>query len=163
MATAYQNLSACDNSTVPHCPSLRIAIVCAEWNRDITGNLLDGACQTLKKHGVKEENIFVEQVPGTFELTFGAQRMAAHYRPDAVIVLGCVIRGETPHFDYICQGVTGGTTRLNTMLDIPVIFGVLTTNSKQQAIDRSGGKYGNKGDEAAVTAIKMAAFAARMK
>lgn len=163
MATAYQNLSACDNNTVPYSPQLRVAVVCAEWNADITGQLLKGACDTLEKHGVKPENIFVEYVPGTYELTFGAQRTAAHYRPDAVIVLGCVIHGDTPHFDYVCQGVTEGTTRLNATLDIPVIFGVLTTNNKQQALDRAGGKYGNKGDEAAVTAIKMAAFAARMK
>lgn len=163
MATAYQNLSSCNNNTVPDAPHLRVAIVCAEWNADITGALLEGACHTLQKHGVKPENIFVEHVPGTYELTFGAQRTAAHYRPDAVIVLGCVIQGETPHFDYVCQGVTEGTTRLNATLDIPVIFGVLTTGNKQQALDRAGGKYGNKGDEAAVTAIKMAAFAARMK
>ena len=163
MATAYQNLSSCDNNTVPHSPLLRVAIVCAEWNADITDKLLEGACNTLEKHGVKPENIFVEYVPGTYELTFGAQRMAAHYRPDAVIVLGCVIQGDTPHFDYVCQGVTAGTTHLNVTLETPVIFGVLTTNDKQQALDRAGGKYGNKGDEAAVTAIKMAAFAARMK
>ena len=163
MATAYQNLSSCDNNTVPHSPLLRVAIVCAEWNADITDKLLEGACNTLEKHGVKPENIFVEYVPGTYELTFGAQRMAAHYRPDAVIVLGCVIPGDTPHFDYVCQGVTAGTTHLNATLETPVIFGVLTTNDKQQALDRAGGKYGNKGDEAAVTAIKMAAFAARMK
>ena len=163
MATAYQNLSSCDNNTVPHSPLLRVAIVCAEWNADITDKLLEGACNTLEKHGVKPENIFVEYVPGTYELTFGAQRMAAHYRPDAVIVLGCVIQGDTPHFDYVRQGVTAGTTHLNATLETPVIFGVLTTNDKQQALDRAGGKYGNKGDEAAVTAIKMAAFAARMK
>ena len=163
MATAYQNLSSCDNNTVPHSPLLRVAIVCAEWNADITGKLLEGACNTLEKHGVKPDNIFVEYVPGTYELTFGAQRMAAHYRPDAVIVLGCVIQGDTPHFDYVSQGVTEGTTHLNAILETPVIFGVLTTNDKQQALDRAGGKYGNKGDEAAVTAIKMAAFAARMK
>ncbi len=163
MATAYQNLSFYDSGTGLHSPLLRIAIVCAEWNADITEKLLEGVCNTLERHGVKDDNIFVEHVPGTFELTFGAQRMAMHYRPDAVIVLGCVIQGDTPHFDYVCEGVTEGITRLNATLDIPVIFGVLTTNNKQQALDRAGGKYGNKGDEAAVTAIKMAAFAARMK
>lgn len=163
MATAYHNLSSCDGDSVPHSPLLRIAIVCAEWNADITGKLLEGARNTLERHGVKDDNIFIEHVPGTFELTFGAQRMAMHYRPDAVIVLGCVIQGDTPHFNYVCEGVTEGITRLNATLDVPVIFGVLTTNDKQQAIDRAGGKYGNKGDEAAVTAIKMAAFAARMK
>ena len=103
MATAYQNLSSCDNNTVPHSPLLRVAIVCAEWNADITDKLLEGACNTLEKHGVKPENIFVEYVPGTYELTFGAQRMAAHYRPDAVIVLGSVIQGDTPHFDYLSR------------------------------------------------------------
>lgn len=163
MATAYQNLSDYDHDSVPHSPLLRVAVVCAEWNADITGRLLEGACNTLERHGVKADNIFVEYVPGTFELTFGAQRMAAHYRPDAVIVLGCVIQGDTPHFDYVCEGVTEGITRLNATLDVPVIFGVLTTNDKQQALDRAGGRLGNKGDEAAVTAIKMAAFAARMK
>lgn len=163
MATAYQNLSSYDPNTVPHSPLLRVAIVCAEWNVSITESLLRGACDTLERHGVKADNIFVEHVPGTFELTFGAQRMAAHYRPDAIIVLGCVVKGDTPHFDYVCEGVTEGITRLNTILDIPVIFGVLTTDNMQQATDRAGGIHGNKGDEAAVTAIKMAAFNARMK
>ena len=143
MATAYQNLSSYDPATVPDASNMRVAIVCAEWNANITENLLEGACNTLEKHGVKSDNIFVGRVPGTFELTFGAQRMASFY--------------------YVCQGVTSGITHLNEVLDIPVIFGVLTTGNMQQAIDRSGGKYGNKGDEAAITAIKMHAFACRLK
>lgn len=163
MATAYQNLSSYDSATVPDASNMRVAIVCAEWNANITEKLLEGACNTLEKHGVKSDSIFVGRVPGTFELTFGAQRMASFYHPDAVIVLGCVVQGDTPHFDYVCQGVTSGITHLNEVLDIPVIFGVLTTGNMQQAIDRSGGKYGNKGDEAAITAIKMHAFACRLK
>jgi 6,7-dimethyl-8-ribityllumazine synthase len=120
--------------------------------------LLDGAVSTLKKHGTEERNIVVKHVPGSFELTLGAQFLAEYDDLDAVICLGCVIQGETPHFSYICQGVTQGITQLNMEYNIPFIFGVLTTNNQQQAIDRAGGKHGNKGDEAAVTAIKMAAL-----
>jgi len=156
MATAYQNLSKYDFSSVPDGSDLSIGIVIAEWNRVITEKLLEGACNTLEKHGVKAENIFIKRVPGSFELTYGARRMAETGEVNAVIILGCVIKGETPHFDYICSGVTQGITELNLMCDIPFIFGLLTTNDMQQAEDRAGGKYGNKGDEAAVTALKMA-------
>lgn len=163
MATVYQNLSSYDPASVPDASDMRVAIVVAEWNRDITEKLLEGACNTLEKHGVKAENIIVGRVPGTFELTFGAQQMAESLEPDAVIAIGCVVRGDTPHFDYICSGVTQGITRLNTLFGIPFIFGVLTTDNMQQAEDRAGGKYGNKGDEAAVTAIKMHAFSCKLK
>jgi 6,7-dimethyl-8-ribityllumazine synthase len=156
MATAYQNLSKYDFNSVPDGSDLSIGIVIAEWNRDITEKLLEGACNTLERHGVKAENIFIKRVPGSFELTYGARRMAETGEVNAVIILGCVIKGETPHFDYICSGVTQGITELNLMCDIPFIFGLLTTNDMQQAEDRAGGKYGNKGDEAAVTALKMA-------
>jgi len=156
MATAYQNLSKYDFNSVPDGSDLSIGIVIAEWNRVITEKLLEGACNTLEKHGVKAENIFIKRVPGSFELTYGARRMAETGEVNAVIILGCVIKGETPHFDYICAGVTQGITELNLMCDIPFIFGLLTTNDMQQAEDRAGGKYGNKGDEAAVTALKMA-------
>lgn len=133
-------------------------IVVAEWNHDITGALLDGAVKTLEKHGTIPENIHVKTVPGSFELVYGAQQMCKNDGFDAIIILGSVIRGETPHFDYICQGVTQGIAYLNAVQNIPVIYGLLTTNDHQQAADRAGGRLGNKGDECAVTAIKMAKF-----
>ncbi|MDR1938285.1 MAG: 6,7-dimethyl-8-ribityllumazine synthase [Tannerellaceae bacterium] len=159
MATAYQNLSDYDPDSVGDASNVRIGIVVSEWNENITGKLLDGAYHTLQKHGVKAENILVRRVPGSFELTFGAKKMAENKALDAIIVLGCVIRGDTPHFDYVCSGVTQGITQLNLMYDIPFIFGLLTTDTLQQAEVRSGGNYGNKGDEAAITAIKMIQFA----
>ena len=135
-----------------------IGIVVSEWNSEITGALLDGAVSTLEKHGALPENIHVKTVPGSYELVYGAHQMVLNGGYDAVIILGCVIRGETPHFDYICQGVTNGIATLNSKSEIPIIFGLLTTNDLQQAKDRSGGKLGNKGDECAVVAIKMAKF-----
>ena len=153
---ATTNLSVYDPGSIPDAGMMKIGIVVSDWNNDITKALLDGAKRTLKKQGVKERNIPVRHVPGTFELTFGARFMAENDDPDAIICLGCVIQGETPHFTFICQGVTQGITQLNLDYDIPFIFGILTTNTRQQALDRAGGKYGNKGDEAAVTAIKMA-------
>jgi len=137
---------------------MKFAIAVAEWNYEITGALLKGAVDSLKKHGVWEKNISIKHVPGTFELTFAASAMMNYEEVDAIIVLGCVIQGETRHFDFICNGVTNGITQLNNMAEIPVIFGVLTTEDQQQAIDRAGGKHGNKGDEAAITAIKMVAM-----
>jgi len=134
---------------------MKIGIVVSEWNEGVTSALLEGAMNTLQKHGVKQENIFVRTVPGSFELSYGARIVAEQHTPQAVICLGCVIQGETPHFDYICQGITFGITELNLDYDIPFIFGVLTTLNLQQAEDRSGGKHGNKGDEAAITALKM--------
>jgi 6,7-dimethyl-8-ribityllumazine synthase len=153
-----KNLSAYDPDSIPDASRMHFAIVVADWNREITWSLLDGAIRTLKKHGATDKNILVKHVPGSFELTIGAQLVAEHGDVDAVICLGCVIQGETPHFTYICQGVTHGITQLNLEYNIPFIFGVLTTDNKQQAIDRSGGVHGNKGDEAAITAIKMAAY-----
>ncbi len=137
---------------------MRFGVVVAEWNFEVTSALAQGAVQTLEKHGAVEENILVKYVPGTFELTLGAQYFAEMENVDAIILLGCVIQGETRHFDFICQGVTQGTTSLNMKYNKPFIFGVLTTDNQQQALDRSGGKLGNKGDEAAVTAIKMVAL-----
>ena len=148
---------------LPDVSKMRIGIVVSDWNSPITSRLLDGACQTLQKHGVMPENMPVFHVPGSFELTFAAQQIAKYGDVDAVIVLGCVIRGETSHFDYVCKSVTEGVTRLNSTQDIPVIFGVLTTNNKRQANDRSGGKYGNKGEESAFTAIKMIDFICKLK
>ena len=152
-----QNLS--QHSDVPDARGMKIGIVVAEWNSDITFAMKDDAIQTLRKHGVNDSDITIRHVPGSFELTMGAQLMA-NYMPqiNAIICIGCVIRGETPHFDYICQGVTLGLTQVSIKFSIPVIFGVLTTNNLQQALDRAGGKYGNKGVEAAVTAIKMTAL-----
>jgi 6,7-dimethyl-8-ribityllumazine synthase len=157
------NLSLYDTAGVPSADEMRIGIVVSDWNSEITYALLDGALKTLKQHGAKSKNIIVKHVPGSFELTLGAQFMAEYDDLDAVICLGCVIQGETPHFTYICQGVTQGITQLNMEYNIPFIFGVLTTIDLQQAVDRSGGKYGNKGDEAAVTAIKMAALQHEME
>lgn len=158
MATSLHNLSDYDPNKVPDASNMCFGIVVAEWNPEITGALLDGAVKTLEKHGALPENIHVKTVPGSFELIYGAHQMTLNDGYDAIIILGCVIRGETPHFDYICQGVTYGIARLNAKSQIPVIYGLLTTNDLQQAKDRSGGRLGNKGAECAIDAIKMAKF-----
>ena len=155
MATAQKNLSSYNPADVPSGKGKKIAIVVAEWNEEVTGRLNEGAYDTLMKHGVNAEDILIKHVPGTFELTLGAQFLAEFKVLDAIICLGCVIQGETRHFDFICQGVTKGITDLNLKYNIPFIFGVLTTDNQQQALDRAGGKHGNKGDEAAITALKM--------
>ncbi len=160
---ATKNLSEVGTGQIPDASEMRFGIVVADWNNEVTGSLLDGAVKTLKKHGVSKENIVVKHVPGTFELTLGAQFLAEYDDLDGVICLGCVIQGETPHFTYICQGVTHGITQLNLEYNIPFIFGVLTTDNLKQALDRSGGKHGNKGDEAAITAIRMAALQREME
>lgn len=157
------NLSEYDPMSVPDATKMRFGIVVADWNSEITFTLLQGSLSTLKKHGVSDDNIIVRHVPGSFELTAGAKLSAELDKPDAVICLGCIIQGETPHFTFICQGVTHGITDLNLKYDIPFIFGVLTTFNHKQAKDRAGGRLGNKGDEAAVTAIKMAAFRVKSK
>ncbi len=157
------NLSAYDPESVPDASEMRFGIVVSDWNNKITWALLEGAVNRLKQHGTDDENIIVKHVPGSFELTLGAQFLAEYDDLDAVICLGCVIQGETPHFTYICQGVTQGITQLNMEYNIPFIFGVLTTNTDQQAADRAGGIHGNKGDEAAITAIKMAALQREME
>jgi 6,7-dimethyl-8-ribityllumazine synthase len=136
----------------------RFGIVVAEWNEEITGALCDGAIATLRGHGVKKENIVRKNVPGSFELSLGGLWLAEDKSIDAVICLGCVIQGDTPHFDYICQAVAYGITEAGLKTRKPVVFGVLTTLNKQQAIDRAGGKLGNKGEEAAITAIRMLDF-----
>jgi len=152
---ATKDLSLYDINNVPSAENMKFGIVVAEWNFKITSALANGAVETLKRHGAQDDNIIVKYVPGTFELTLGGQFFAEHENVDAVILLGCVIQGETRHFDYICDGVTKGTVDLNLKYNKPFIFGVLTTDNEQQALDRAGGKHGNKGDEAAVTAIKM--------
>ena len=163
MATAYQNLSAYDFDSVPDASDMTIGIVVSEWNTNITEKLLIGAINTLEIHGVNPENIITTRVPGSFELTFGAKRLAESKELNAIIILGCVVKGDTPHFDYVCSGVTQGITELNLMYDIPFIFGLLTTDTMEQSEDRAGGKYGNKGDEAAITAIKMIDFACKLQ
>jgi 6,7-dimethyl-8-ribityllumazine synthase len=155
MSSSNKNLSVFEGTPVPDASPYRFGIVYAEWNSGITLALKDGAFQTLLKNGAKEKNILVKSVPGSFELTLGAQFLAEQGRVDAIICLGCVIQGETRHFDFICDAVANGITNLNIKYNLPVIFGVLTPDTQQQAADRAGGKHGNKGDEAAVTAIKM--------
>lgn len=136
----------------------KFALVVAEWNEEITESLYQGALDGLIQLGVKKANIKRKNVPGTFELTLGALWMAEKKEIDAVICLGCVIQGDTPHFDYICQAVSYGITEVNLKSKKPVIFGVLTTLNKKQALERAGGKLGNKGEEAAVTAVRMLEF-----
>ncbi|MFA9391913.1 MAG: 6,7-dimethyl-8-ribityllumazine synthase [Prolixibacteraceae bacterium] len=160
---ATKNLSEYDLNSVPSAKNMKFGIVVAEWNYPITGALAQGAMNTLIKHGAKESNITVKHVPGSFELTLGGQFFAEYTDVDAIILLGCVIQGETRHFDFICHGVTDGATRLNMTYNLPVIFGVLTTDTEQQALDRAGGRLGNKGDEAAITAIKMVALQTGME
>ena len=158
MATALSNLSDFNPAEVSPGKDYKIALVVAEWNEQITENLFLGAKEALEACGVLEQNIIRSNVPGSFELVFGAKK-ALEQAVDAVIVIGSVIQGETKHFDFVCQGVTQGIVSLNLSSDRPVIFCVLTDNTLQQAIDRSGGQHGNKGVEAAVTALKMIALA----
>jgi len=158
MASSNKNLSTYSDRNMGAINTKKFGIVVAEWNSEITGSLYAGAVDTLLQNGAKKENIIRKSVPGSFELSLGAQWMATKPEIDAVICLGCVIQGETPHFDYICQAVAYGITEVGLKFNKPVIFGVLTTDTQQQALDRAGGKHGNKGDEAAVTAIKMLGF-----
>ena len=153
------DLSKYDANQLPSADVLgrqRYAIIVADWNSEITYAMAQGAFDTLVKHGVEEDNIDVIHVPGTVELTYGAARIMREERVNAVIVIGCVIQGETPHFDYVCQSVTQGVATLNAQGKVPVIFSVLTVLNQQQALDRCGGKLGNKGIEGAYTAIRMA-------
>lgn len=163
MATKFHNLSEYDLNSVPSAQGMRFGIVVSEWNNNITGALLQGAFDTLTKHGASEEDITVMTVPGSFELVFGASQMVKSGKMDAVIAIGCVVRGDTPHFDYICEGTTQGLASLNERFDVPVIYGLLTCNNMEQAQDRAGGTLGNKGDECAVTAIKMVDYYRKIK
>mgnify|MGYP000002544510 FL=1 len=155
MATKNNNLSGYNKESLPDVSGLRFGIVVSQWNKNITDGLYKGAKSTLIDCGILEKNIEKLKVPGSFELIYGAKILAKR-KCDAIICLGSIIQGETKHFDYVCQGVTNGIKDLNISLEIPVIFGVLTDNTMDQAINRSGGKHGNKGVEAAITAIKMA-------
>ena len=158
MSSANKNLSEFRTDELPEIQHKKFAILVSEWNEEVTNALYAGAYETLIKHGAQEKNIIIQTVPGSFELTLGAQKMAQKPEVDAVICLGCVIQGETKHFDFICHAVAQGITDVSIKFNKPVIFGVLTPNTQEQAMDRAGGKHGNKGDEAAITAIKMLAF-----
>jgi 6,7-dimethyl-8-ribityllumazine synthase len=158
MATALQNLSAYDSASFIDISEKRFGLVVAEWNRELTDTLSAGAYETLLKHGAKPENVFRNTVPGSFELTLGAQFLAQHEEVDAVICLGVVIKGDTKHDDYICHAVAQGLTTVGLKYNKPVIFGLVTTNTLEQAWDRAGGQHGNKGVEAAVAAIQMLGF-----
>ncbi|OYX25737.1 MAG: 6,7-dimethyl-8-ribityllumazine synthase [Flavobacteriales bacterium 32-35-8] len=155
MATANKNLSDYDKATIPNAKDFRFGIVVSEWNDTITEGLFQGAYHALIENNVLPENIVTWHVPGSFELIYGSKKMQEQL-VDAVIAIGSVIQGETKHFDFVCEGVAQGIKDLNVLHDTPVIFCVLTDNTMQQAIDRSGGKHGNKGTEAAIAAIKMA-------
>jgi len=156
MATANKNLSNYDKNTIPSAKSFRFGIVVSEWNPAITEGLFTGAETALLDCGALPENIVRWDVPGSFELVYGAKKIIETENLDAVIVIGCVIKGETMHFEFVCEGVTQGIKDLNVQTDVPVIFCLLTDNNEQQSIDRSGGVHGNKGTEAAIAAIKMA-------
>ena len=155
MATENNNLSEYDKASIPSAKDFRFGIVVSEWNDNITEGLYKGAYETLIAHDVNPENIIRWNVPGSYELIYGSKKMQEQ-KVDAVIAIGSVIQGETKHFDFVCEGVAQGIKDLNIIHDTPVIFCVLTDNNLQQAIERSGGKHGNKGTEAAVAAIKMA-------
>lgn len=156
MATINKNLSVYDKSTLPNAKHFRFGVVVSEWNENITEGLYKGAEEAFLDNEVPVENIIRWNVPGSFELIYGAKKMLQTQKVDAVIAIGCVIQGQTKHFDFVCEGVTQGIKDLNVQTDIPVIFCVLTDNTMQQSIERSGGIHGNKGTEAAIAAIKMA-------
>ncbi len=158
MSTATKNLSKPEGSSIPNGAGMVVALVVSEWNSEITNALKEGAFKTLFKNGVFNADIKVKSVPGSFELPLGAQFLCEDKTIDAVICLGCVIQGETRHFDFICEAVANGITNVSLKYNKPVIFGVLTTDTLEQAQDRAGGKHGNKGTEAAITALKMLAL-----
>ncbi len=156
MASENKNLSNYDKNTIPSAKDFRFGIVVSEWNDKITNGLYAGAEAALLDCGALPQNIIRWDVPGSFELVYGSKRMIDTQKPDVVIAIGCVIKGETMHFEFVCEGVTQGIKDLNIQTNVPVIFCLLTDNTEQQSIDRSGGKHGNKGVEAAIAAIKMA-------
>ncbi|MEN8248935.1 MAG: 6,7-dimethyl-8-ribityllumazine synthase [Bacteroidota bacterium] len=158
MSSKYQTLGDHSEKNMVSMKNKKIGLVVSEWNDQVTESLLLAAIEVLKESGAKDKNLTIKYVPGSFELTLGAQYLAAKKDIDAVICLGCVIQGETRHFDFICDAVANGITNVGLKFNKPVIFGVLTTNTLQQALDRAGGKHGNKGEEAAYTAIKMLGF-----
>jgi len=159
MASNLKNLSEHSGKNMKGLQDKKFAILVSEWNEEVTESLYSGAYETLLDNGIPKENIQKHYVPGSFELSLGAQWMAEKKEIDAVVCLGCVIQGETKHFDFICDAVAHGITNVSLKYNKPVIFGVLTPNTQQQALDRAGGKHGNKGDEAAFTALKMLGLA----
>ncbi|MEN8928443.1 MAG: 6,7-dimethyl-8-ribityllumazine synthase [Flavobacteriales bacterium] len=163
MATANTNLSDYDKELIPNASEMFFGIVVSEWNANITDNLLKGAVQALTDNGAKPENIVIKHVPGTYELPLAAQYMVENPKVDAVVAIGSVIQGETKHFDYVCEAASQGIKDVNLKYGKPVAFCVLTDNTMQQGIDRSGGKHGNKGIECAVAAIKMVALKKELK
>lgn len=162
MASGLQNLSAVHSKEGLSAEGLRIGLVVSEWNSQITEALLEGALVTLRQLGADDEGLLVEKVPGAFELPYGAKLLARMTDVDGIICLGCVIRGETPHFDYVCQAAAQGILLVGLELELPVIFGVLTVDTLAQALDRAGGKHGNKGAEAALALVKMVHLAGKM-
>ncbi|SEF84751.1 6,7-dimethyl-8-ribityllumazine synthase [Sphingobacterium lactis] len=156
MSSTLKNLSDFSHLQVKSAAGLKFAIVVSQWNAEVTGALLNGAYKGLLDHGAQEENIALIEVPGSFELVAGSDIALRNKELDAVITLGCVIQGETRHFDFICDAVANGIAQVGIQHNKPVIFGVLTTDNLEQALDRAGGKHGNKGEEAAITAIQMA-------
>ena len=159
------SFSYTENQTlpIPDASEMRFGVIVTEWNNEITEKLLEGTLEELQKKDVPQQNVTVKRVPGSFELVYAAAQLAKFGHVNGIVVLGCVVRGDTPHFDYICQGVTQGVAHLNAIGDIPVVFGVLTVNSYDQALERAGGKLGNKGNEFALTAIKMVDYAWKLQ
>jgi 6,7-dimethyl-8-ribityllumazine synthase len=158
MSSAHHNLSSRKMVNITNIDHFRFTIIVAQWNKEVTGELEKGCVETLLLNGIPQQNIRILPVPGSWELISAARLAVTHSQTDAVICIGAVIKGDTPHFEYICQGVTNGLATLCSTQDIPVIFGVLTVNTLQQALDRCGGIHGNKGDEAAITAFELAAL-----
>lgn len=159
MATANKNLSEYNKELLPNAKEFKVGVVVSEWNDQVTNGLFTGVKDAMLDCGLEEENLIRWDVPGSFELIYGARKMIETFEElDVVIVIGCVVKGETMHFDFVCEGVTHGIKDLNLMADIPVIFCVLTDNNIEQSIARSGGVHGNKGTEAAVAALKMIAL-----
>jgi len=163
MASELKNLSQYESEDIPNGDQYSFGIVVAKWNKTITSALLQGCKDTLNAHGVPEDQIHIEWVPGTYELPYGANLIAQKHKVDAVISLGCVIKGETSHNEYINQSVANALMQLGLMRNKPFIFGVLTPNNQEQAEERAGGKHGNKGVEAAVTALEMVGLSVRLK
>lgn len=157
MKSSSQNFTKITLEDFPNLKKNKIGIVVSEWNKDITSNLLAGAQEKLIEFGIKNENIKISWVPGSFELVYGCKELSKQ-NLDAIIAIGCVIKGETDHYDFICNTVSNGIMQLNISYSIPVIFCVLTDHNKNQSLDRSGGKLGNKGAEAAIAALKMISF-----
>lgn len=163
MSTSNYSYLDAQTTPIPDASEMRFGVIVTEWNNHITDKLLEGAMAELERNGVAPSNVTVKRVPGSFELIYAASQLAKFGHVNGIIIIGCVIRGDTPHFDYICQGVTQGIAELNAKEDIPTIFGLLTVNTEEQALERAGGKLGNKGAEFALTAIKMVDYAWKLQ